>query len=300
MSKICVIGGCGFVGSNIVHRLKDHDITVVDNLQFGYKENIPDNVKFVECGFEDLNAAYWKKFDTIIFVACCNIIYAIEHPIETFYINAWKSIELFQKFHGRIIYTSTASVYGNSDVIPTPETATFNITNAYDQSKLLAEEFLRQRGNYTTLRLSNVYGTYQRPDNPYCGVIGKLLDQALKGEDLTVIGDGKQTRDFTYVDDVVNAVEKALYYAPLNTEVNIATGIETSIKDLAETILKVSGGGSGIKYVPQRKIDGLKRRCLDIWKAQRMLNWKPEISLEKGLCKTIEFLYSPIKIDQNP
>lgn len=288
MPSILLTGACGFVGSNIAARLisDGYKCQHIDNLSFGNKENFKGN--FSKIGFESLSESFLSAFDILIHCATTNIIYAMDHPVETFQNNATNTIKLFQKFKGKIIYTSTASVYGQADILPTPEDAEIRTNNSYDQSKYIAELFLQQRGNYTTLRLSNVYGINQRPDNPFCGVIGRLVDNILNDKPINVNGQGTQTRDYTFVDDVVDAVITAIIHKEaLNTEINIATGIETSIMGLMEIISDYAEKNPLYHHVGVRKIDGILRRCLDIKKAQELLGWKPNTSLEEGIKKTI-------------
>lgn len=288
--NILLTGACGFVGSNISARLRKmgYYCERVDNLIFGNASNVEGY--FIKMGFEDLHKSFLDRFDILVHCATSNIIYAMDKPIETFQNNATNTIKLFQRFKGRIIYTSTASVYGQATVIPTPEDAEIRTNNAYDQSKYIAELFLQQRGNYTTLRLSNVYGTNQRADNPFCGVIGKLAYGIVNGERVKINGDGLQTRDYTFVDDVIDAIMIAIEKESLNTEINIATSRETSILDLCNMIAGQISGVSLMDNVETRKIDGITRRALDISKAQKILGWKPKISIEEGIRKTIEWI----------
>lgn len=292
MSKIILTGACGFVGSNISKRLFEsgYEIVNIDDLSFGNKDNLSVNNELHRFGFEQLTEETLSKFDILIHCATSNIIYAMDKPIETFQNNATNTIKLFQKFKGKIIYTSTASVYGQADIIPTPEDAEIRTNNAYDQSKYIAELFLQQRGNYTTLRLSNVYGTNQRADNPFCGVMGKLVNNILNDKPVKINGDGKQTRDYTHADDVVDAIMIAIEREALNTEINIASGKETSINELVDAIVIITDKTALREYVESRKIDGIIRRCLDIRKAEQLLGWKPKIFLGEGICKTIEWL----------
>ena len=161
--KVLITGCAGFIGSNVINTLaKDnYDVWGVDNLKFGYADNVKVD-SWSECGFESLTDNYLKDYDILVHLACANIIYAIDNQIDTYRINALQSIELFDKFKGKIIYTSTASVYGAATELPTTEKAIIQVSNAYDMSKYIAELHLRQRGNYTILRLSNVYGPGQR------------------------------------------------------------------------------------------------------------------------------------------
>lgn len=289
--KIFVTGCAGFVGSNVIISLKEHgyDVGGCDNLKFGLAENIPDNINWKAVGFSEIPTEYLDEFDVLIHCATSNIIYSQNFPIETFNNNALETIKLFERFKRKIIYTSTCSVYNNASVFPIPEDATIHTVNAYDTSKYIAELFLKQRGIYTTLRLSNVYGKHQRPENPYCGVLGKFISLALKNMPLTILGEGSDTRDYTYIDDTVNAIVMAALSPALDTEVNIGTGVETSVKDLGMLVWKTLNKPQ--RYVREniRSIDGIRRRCVNVSKAESMLGWKPEVSLEEGIRRTIEW-----------
>ena len=286
-SKILITGAAGFVGSNIAWRFAEmnYDVTGVDNLSFGDLRNVPDGIEFVNCGFEDLTEEMLSGFDTLIHCATSNIIYAMDHPVETFKNNAVNTINLFKKFRGKIIYTSTASVYGNAMILPTNENAEIVAGNSYDISKRTAEMFLEERGIYTTIRLSNVYGYNQLPTNPYCGVIGKLVHAYVSGDVFKIYGRGLHTRDYTFIDDVVDAVVLAEYSRELNTEINIATGVETSVADLISLVSEEIN----VKIVSPRSIDKISRRCLDISKAKRKLGWQPKIDIKEGLALTIKW-----------
>lgn len=292
--KIILTGSCGFVGSNVANRLiGDNNVSLwIDDLSFGNKFNLENDDRLIKERFENLSEDFLSLFDVLIHCATSNIIYAMDHPIETFQNNATNTIKLFQKFKGKIIYTSTASVYGQAQELPTTEDAPILTNNAYDQSKYIAELFLQQRGNYTTLRLSNIYGPNQRPDNPYCGVVGKLIYNINKDFPIYINGDGEQTRDYTYIDDVVDAIIIALQKEALNTEINIATGVETSINKLIEHISLLTSKSAEVQNIEKRKIDGINSRCLSIEKAELLLGWKPKHDLQSGLHKTIEWTNS--------
>lgn len=290
--KILVTGSAGFIGGNLCHKLwmAGYDVIGLDNLQFGYKDNMPKDMPF-----HQMDVRFGKKivneYDILISCHTANIIYAMTNQMETWQTNGNYTIDMFNNFNGRIIYTSTSSIYGNAPVIPTPEDSPLNMTNAYARSKYAPELFLQDRGNYTTLRLTNTYGRFQRPDHPYSGVIGKMIGSAMKGEKVKIYGDGSQTRDFIYVDDVVDAVIKAIQLPALNTEINIGTGKETSIKQVAD-IVSQHFNDFHVEYVDGRPIDNITRRCLDIKKAEQLLDWSPRVNLEKGIRRTIERLSS--------
>ena len=239
-------------------------------------------------GFEDLTQEDLYSFDVLVHLACDNIIYSQDHCLESFKTNAFNTFMLFKKFKGKIIYTSTCSVYGQSDVIPTPEDAEIRVNGVYDQSKYLSEMYLQFRGNQTTLRLSNVYGRNQRPDHVFSGVIGKLIGNALKKKPFTIIGDGKATRDYTYIDDVIEAIVKAINLSPIECAVNIATGKEANAIVLASIISELTGCEYRLRRIQERSIDTINRRCLDISLAKRLLDWEPKTELYNGIARTIK------------
>lgn len=288
MNKIILTGAAGFVGSNVARKLLEHGymIACFDDLRFGNEKNSGD-IEFIQEDFNNIPQRLLDEADILIHCATSNIIYAMDKPIETFQNNATNTIKLFKKFKGKIIYTSTASVYGQADVIPTPEDAEIRLNNAYDQSKYIAELFLQQRGNYTTVRLSNVYGPNQRPDNPYCGVMGKLIHCSLNYQPIKINGHGTQTRDYTYIDDVVQAIMLAIIKPAQNTEINIATQQENDILSLINIIRRLTNKTIISTHIESRKIDGITRRALDISKAKELLSWQPEVTLEEGIKKTI-------------
>lgn len=288
--KPLITGAAGFIGSNLCNWLHEHNIpfVAVDNLSFGKRESLHSDIELVEKDFINISQEDIDNWgcDMLIHLATSNIIYAVNHPAETFINNAIKSRYLFSCFPGnKIIYTSTASVYGQADLFPTPEDATKKPYNAYDSSKLVAEYYLQDRMNYTTLRLSNVYGPGQSPVNPYCGVLGKFIALFKMGRPFRVFGEGKATRDYTHVDDVVRAIYIAMQTPALDTEVNIATGIETSVEELMHL---VAGDSPDKTHYAERDIDRITRRCLSIEKAERLLGWQPVISIKAGIASTIE------------
>jgi UDP-glucose 4-epimerase len=291
MKKILITGAAGFIGSNIARALNfeyGYGVVGVDDLSFGDMANVPKGIEFYEQGFETLGDC--NEYDVIIHCATSNIIYAMDHPVETFRNNAHNTVEFFRKNQmPKIIYTSTSSVYGNAEQIPTPEDAELKSSNSYDISKRIAEVFLQQRGNYTTFRLSNVYGNKQLASNPYCGVIGKLVFANLNKSIFNIYGNGECTRDYTFISDVVEAVKKAVALPGLQTEVNIGTGVETSIIALYRLVQNITGSMQLLSDNPPRKIDKITRRKLDIRKAAQLLDWKPTITIEEGLKRTIDW-----------
>lgn len=284
--RILVTGGAGFLGANLCHRLyaMGHKFIACDKLSFGKIENTEGVYPLLKCDFKEIPQSSLDNFDVLIHLATSNIIYAMDQPIETIKNNAVETIKLFDKFKGKIIYTSTASVYGNADKFPTKETDEIKLSNGYDISKYIAELYLRKRGIFTTLRLSNVYGKFQDQSSPYCGVLGKFVDKYLENKPFTIYGDGLATRDYTYVEDVIDAILLALLHVPLNTEINIATGVETSVLDIAAMV----NGDGEVEKLPSRSIDAIQRRCLDISLAEKLLGWKPQTTIREGIDRLIE------------
>lgn len=291
MSKCAIIGVAGFIGSNIAERLikDEHEVMGIDNLQFGDSRNLPEGFHFMQTDVADVPEWVLNTCDVMIISYCSNIIYAMDNEVETFKNNAITGIKICQRFKGKIINLGTSSIYNNATVIPTPETSELHTTNAYDSSKLILELFLEERKNFTTLRLSNVYSKNQRPDNLYSGVICKMIDSVLHDKPIKINGTGLSTRTYTHVSDVVDAVVRCIEQPSLNCAVNISGEGEINLIDLAKLISKCAGVELNIEYIPNRKIDKIDRRNLDISKAEKVLGWIPKTNLEEGIKRTIEW-----------
>ncbi len=198
----------------------------------------------------------------------------------------------------RIVYASSASVYGNPRYLPINEDDRVNILNPYAASKLSAENYcMAFCESYdvpvTILRYSNVYGINQSPLNPYCGVVSKFFTSVLNNSPPQIHGDGEQTRDFTFVDDVVEATLLAALSPRVVGEIlNVGTGKETSVRHLANLIIELSGKSLQPIYIDRRDIDNLRRRVLNIEKIRKNLKWIPSTPLEEGLSKTYKWLIS--------
>lgn len=290
--SILITGVAGFIGSNVAREMVGMGWNVygIDDLSFGDEANIPKGLQWHKGDFKDFKAL--DRVGTVIHCATLNINYGIDHPYETFHVNTESTIEFFLRLKKdvKIVYLSTSSVYNNASIFPTPETAEIRTYNAYDVSKRAVELYLQERGNYTTLRLTNVYGRNQYSKNPYCkGVIGEIIHAALAGEIFSIYGDGLSTRDYTYIDDVVTAIFIACNYYAQNTEINIGTGKESSVFDLIK-LIENSGYSLNYKTTPGRPVDKITRRCLDIRKAGELLGWVPEVGIEEGIKRTIEYM----------
>lgn len=305
--RILVTGGAGFVGTNLVKKLstlKVDKIFVLDNLFTGYSENIQSlsNVEFVKGSVEDFDLLYSiiKNCNIVFHLAARNIIVSTKEPREDFKTNVFGTFNVLEacKIAGieRIVYTSSASVYGNAVHLPINEKDPLYPLNPYAASKLTGEAYCNAYFEtynvaISIVRYSNVYGPFQTPNNPYCGVVSKFISNALNNLPLQIHGDGEQTRDFTYVDDVVDATILAgVNSRAIGETFNIATGVEISINSLAKIILEITNSRSSIEYVDKRDIDNVRKRVLSIEHARRILRWTPNTTLRVGIGKTVEWI----------
>ena len=305
--RFLISGGAGFLGSHLIEHLRDHEIVVVDDFSTAKYFESYSNIKLIKEKIENFNTN--EKFDYVIHLAARpSPEDYTKYPVETMLSNSlgtYRTLEIARKSDAIYMYTSSSEVYGNAEIIPTPEeywgkVNPIGIRSCYDESKRFSEalimSYYREYGlDVRIQRPFNVYGPRLREDGSYGRVVSRFIYQALKGEDITIYGDGKQTRAFLYVEDWVEATLKMLFTKGLKGEViNIGSDKETRIIDLANMIITLTGSKSKIRYLPPRP-DDPPRRAADISKAKRLLNWEPKISLEEGLKKTIEWFKGVIK-----
>jgi UDP-glucose 4-epimerase len=298
--RILVTGGAGFVGSVLTRHLLDAGarITVLDDLFTGRADSIPAGAEFVEGSVTDgkLVSELVAASSYVFHMAARNIIASTANPLDDFATNIGGTLNVLMAARAasvdRVVYASSASVYGNPRSIPINEDDGIVPLSPYAVSKLGGENycqaFYESYGLPTaSVRYSNVYGPGQRPDNPYCGVVSKFLADASAGRPLMVHGDGEQTRDYTYVDDAVEATLLAAIRPRAEGEVfNVGTGIETSVNALGQEIGRALGSPVELSHVDRRDIDNIRRRVVNIEKARRMLRWTPQVTLEIGLTRT--------------
>jgi len=304
--KALVTGGAGFIGSNLVDKLVEEGatVTILDDLFTGRRDNISHlkKIKFIEGSVTDydLVARLVNGTDFVFNLAVRNIIVSTVSPILDFQVNIGGTfnILLAAKTYGvkRLVYASSASIYGNPRYLPINEDDRISTLSPYAASKLSGENycsaFYESYGvPATILRYSNVFGINQSPSNPYCGVISRFFNRMMHNKVPHIHGDGEQTRDFTYVSDVVEATLLAALSPKSEGEIfNVASGIETSINHLTKLLADVTSIPVSPAHIDKRDIDNIRRRVLNIEKIRRVLRWSPTITLSRGLEFTYDWL----------
>ncbi len=299
--RILISGGAGFLGSHLVEALKGNEVIIVDNFSTVRDYTPPPWARVVRSDIESFNTS--ERFDIVIHMASrpSPEDYSA-HPVETMLVNSIGTIrmlEIARRSDAMFLLTSTSEVYGDPEVVPIPESYWGRVNpigprSCYEESKRFSEAismaYHRQYGlDVRIQRIFNTYGPRMRGDGPYGRVVSRFILQALRNEDLTIYGDGSQTRSFLYVSDWVDATLRMLSAKGLSGEViNIGSDKEVKIIDLARTIIRLTRGMSKISFLPPRPEDP-RRRAADISKARKLLGWEPRVSLEEGLIKTIEW-----------
>ncbi|HXB92481.1 MAG TPA: NAD-dependent epimerase/dehydratase family protein [Puia sp.] len=305
--KVLVTGGLGFVGHNLVKTLvNDYDarVVVVDdgtNSNEIMIEPVRDKVEFHKISVLDTDRLFPLLKDTnyIFHLACIQIAASGSNPLRDMQVNAQSTLQILEQLRHvehpaleRMVYTSSCSVYGSSSRLPVSENDPTRVLSNYAATKLLGEQYsLIYCRNYnipvSVVRYSNVYGYGQSPRNPYCGVLGKFVHNSLTGQPLAVFGDGEQTRDYTFITDAVDATILAAVHPMAYGDVfNVGTSVETSVNKLVQLISDVVPGCE-VTNVPERDIDNIRRRMIDIEKIHQRLGWVPKVGMQKGLEKTI-------------
>ena len=306
--KILVTGGAGFIGANLVTALieQEHDVVIIDNLATGKKENLNPKTKFYNIDIRDKKIEkIFKKhnFDIVNHHAAqADVRKSVEDPVYDREVNIIGLLNLLEnsikyKIKKFINISSGGVIYGDDAKLPIKENARKDPLSPYGISKLSAEHYMhiydKLHGlKYTTLRYSNVYGKYQDPKGE-AGVIAIFSNLMLDKKQPIIYGDGKQTRDYIYVKDVVSANLLAMEHGDYKA-FNIGTGNETDVNELFDTIKKITGYNGKPKHEPARPGE-LLRNSLDITKAKKLLNWQPKYSLEEGLKETIAWVKSSFR-----
>lgn len=312
--RVVVTGGAGFVGSNIVRRLLDGgaSVIVLDDFYTGAESNLPSansKLEVVRGSVTDseLVREVVKGATIVIHEAARNILVSTRNPREDYEVNIGGTLNLLLAVREtgvrRTVYASSASIYGNPRYLPINEDDATNMLSPYSVSKYAGESYCKvfyesYAVSTAVVRYSNVYGTGQRPDNPYCGVIAKVFEAVMSGNSPKIHGDGEQTRDYTYIDDVVDATLLAAFSAKAEGQVyNVGTGRETTVNQLVRMIIEIAGAKVEPAYIDRRDIDNIRRRVVNIEKIRRELRWTPSVTIEHGLRRTHQWLIENTKIN---
>lgn len=310
--KILVTGGAGFLGSNLCKTLisKNHEVLCVDNFYSGSKKNIKnlfDNKKF-ELIRHDITFPLYVEVDEIFNLACpASPIYYQRDPVQTIKTNVLGAINMLglaKRTGARIFQASTSEIYGDPEITPQDEkywgrVNPVGVRACYDEGKRSAETLFLDyhRQHKLEIRIARIFNTYGPGMSINDGrVVSNFIVQALRGEDLTIYGDGSQTRSFCYVDDMINAFVKFMdsnhgFSGPMN----LGNPQEVTMLELAQLILKLTGSKSKLIFskLPE---DDPRQRKPDISYALKTLQWKPEIGLESGLESTIFYFRNLLNI----
>jgi UDP-glucuronate decarboxylase len=302
--RILITGGAGFLGSHLCERLvnEGHDVICLDNYFTGRKSNITQLLG--KPNFEllrhDITFPVFVEVDQIYNLACpaspVHYQYNAVKTIKTSVMGAINVLGLAKRIKARVLQASTSEVYGDPTMHPQTESYWGNVNpigirSCYDEGKRVAEtlffDYHRQNGvDIRVARIFNTYGPRMHPDDGR--VVSNFIMQAIKGRDITLYGDGSQTRSFCYVDDLIEALIRMMNTGGLTGPLNLGNPDEFTIKELAEKVITLTGSGSRIVYRPL-PADDPRQRKPDISLAQSVLGWKPLIPLDQGITKTIDY-----------
>ena len=303
---VLVTGGAGFIGSHVVEALllEDARVVVVDDMSTGSVDNLKhllpdDDLSIIEADISRVPSSAMEGVTMGVHLAALTEVAAsIDDPAGTVEANVLGSVHVLAGLHeagaGSAVVASSAAVYGEVPV-PVDEEGPHHPISPYGAGKLAIDHFVRYYADHTdlavcALRFFNVYGPRQHPKSPYSGVISVFAAAALTGENLLVNGDGEQTRDFVYVEDVVRAVLLALRSPDARGEaMNIGTGQATSIIDLAEVVSEIAGSGCQVRHGPARPGD-IRHSVAKVDKAASLLAFKASTPLQEGLDSTVHWM----------
>jgi UDP-glucose 4-epimerase len=295
--KSIITGGAGFIGSHLVDMLLElgHEVIVLDNFSTGHRgnlEHVDDKIKLVECDLS-IPGEWVKEFvnsDWVFHLAAlADIVPSIQNPDTYFRSNVDGTFNVLQACRAanvsRFLYSASSSCYGIPDDYPTSEKAEMRPQYPYALTKRIGEELVMHWAQVyklpaVSLRFFNVYGTRSRTSGTYGAVFGVFLAQKLADKPLTIVGDGKQTRDFTYVTDIVNALVTAAQSDKTNTIYNVGSGKTVSVNRLVELL------SDNTVFIPKRPGEP-DCTFADITRIRTELNWEPKVTIEEGVAKVV-------------
>ena len=306
IQRVLVTGGAGFLGSHLCERLVEegHDVICLDNFFTSQKSNVAHLLE--RPNFElirhDVIQPIWLEVDEVYNLACPAAPGHYQfNPIKTIKTSVMGAIHvlgLAKRVRAKVLHTSTSEIYGDPDIHPQPESYRGNVNPigpraCYDEGKRAAETLMfdYRRQNNVNIRVVRIFNTYGPRMHPFDGrVVSNFIRQALAGEDITIYGDGDQTRSFCYVDDLIEGLLKMMQ-APddFPGPVNLGNPGEFTIRQLADLTKEMTGSSSKIICERPQPQDDPAQRCPDISLARERLNWQPTIELKEGLARTIEW-----------
>jgi UDP-glucuronate decarboxylase len=303
--RILVTGGAGFLGSHLCERLlnEGHDVVCLDNYFTGQKQNVVHLMQhpYFELVRHDVTMPYFIEVDEIYNLACpASPIHYQYNPIKTVKTSVMGAINMLglaKRIRAKVLQASTSEVYGDPEIHPQHEQYWGHVNPigeraCYDEGKRAAEtlfvNYHKQNGvRIKIIRIFNTYGPRMHPNDGR--VVSNFIVQALKNQDITIYGDGSQTRSFCYVDDLLEGMIRMMDTGEeITGPINVGNPGEFTILQLAELVIKMTGSKSGIVYSELPSDDPMQRKP-DITKAREILGWKPSITLEEGLKPTIEY-----------
>jgi UDP-glucuronate decarboxylase len=314
--RVLVTGGAGFLGSHLCERLleKDHEVLCVDNFFSGSRHNVAhllSNPRFTLMR-HDVTFPLYVEVDEIFNLACpASPVHYQFDPVQTTktsVIGAINMLGLAKRLKVKILQASTSEIYGDPDIHPQTEEYWGNVNpiglrSCYDEAKRCSETlfFDYRRQHNVAIKVVRIFNTYGPRMHPNDGrVVSNFIIQAMKGEDITIYGDGSQTRSFCYVDDLVAALLLMMETSPEVTgPINIGNPAESTILELAELVVAMTGAKSKIRFGPLPS-DDPRQRQPDIRKAKAVLGWQPTTQLREGLAKTIAYFDGILSEDGRP
>lgn len=304
--RYIVTGGAGFIGSHIVDGLIEKNgnrVSVIDNLSSGKKENINPSAKFYKADITDKNISeiFKKEKPEVVFHFAAHIEAreSVKNPVEDAKINILGSLNIIENCRKlgvkKIMFASSGGeIYGDSKIIPTPETKIEDPISPYGAAKFSVEKYLNSYFkiygiNFVALRYGNVYGPRQNPFGE-AGVVAIFTNKMLNNANLVIHGDGRQTKDYIFIEDAALAT-LAAFEANFNGAINIATGRETSVIEIFGILKKITDYKGDVSHGPLSSI-GFRRGCLSVKRAKKLLNWSPQYEINEGLEKTVNWFRS--------